>query len=238
MRSELIEMNDKIEKELNNCKGFNVNLRLVALTNSLLIYQANVNEMILWHKKINVTEAALTIWDPRNYELMEQVNLEMQRLFTNFLSSAFSLRDHLYTLRNEYYKGTTVESKMEECIAKYFSNNYLTAFIQGFRNFVIHCGYPRTSKKLNMSGDSISNDIYFDVVQLKKFNGWTANSKKFLESMETQVKLIDIVLDYNKIINEYYSKIFKFLKEYHCLELRELKLIKDKYNLSLHMIKI
>lgn len=227
---------ESIEKELNECKGYVVNKRLVSLTNSLLIYQANVNQLKLWYQKNNDPHAALTIWNPDNYTLMEQVNLEMQRLFSNFLSSAYSLRDHLYTMKNEYYIGTVIEERMTENIEKYFKANDITKFIQDFRNLVIHCGFPAISKRLSISNRA--NDILFDKVQLYKFNGWSAQSKKFLETISNQVKLIDIVTDYDRIINEYYSEIIGYLKEYHFYELKELKEIKNKYNLNLHMVRI
>ncbi len=233
-----MDINAAIEKELYDCKGYDINVRLVALTNSLLIYQGNVNQIISWYKKLNDPQAALIIWNPDNYELLEKTNLEMQRLFTNFLSSAFSLRDHLYVLKREYYIGTVVETKMDECIAKYFKDNNLTAFIQDFRNFVIHCGYPKTSKSLSFNSSAISNDIFFDAAQLNKFKNWTQGSKKFLDTMDTRVKLIDLVVDYDKIINNYYSAIFDILKDYNHAELEELKAIKDKYKLKLHMVRI
>lgn len=230
--------NDVIQRELNECEGYLINTRLVSFTNSLLIFQANVNEIKMWYKKINDPHAALTIWNPDNYDLMERVNLEMQRLFSNFLSSSFSLRDHLYTLRNVYYRDTEVEVKIQENINKYFVNNNLTSFIQDFRNYVVHCGYPKVSKGLNINQKNISNDLYFDKVELEKYKKWTLNSRRFLELIDTKVKLIDLVTDYDTIINKYYSAIFILLKEYHSRELKELKGIKDKYNLRLHMVGI
>lgn len=68
-----MDINAAIEKELYDCKGYDINVRLVALTNSLLIYQGNVNQIISWYKKLNDPQAALIIWNPDNYELLECV---------------------------------------------------------------------------------------------------------------------------------------------------------------------
>ena len=229
---------DDIEKELLECKGYEINIRLVALTNSLLIYQANVNALKIWYKKVNDPQAALIIWNPNNYSLMEKANLEMQRLFSNFLSSAFSLRDHLYALRNMYYEGTEIVDSIQNYIDAYFKGNGITSFIQDFRNFVVHRGYPRMNKKLNFDSSSISNDLTFNKKELLKYNRWNALSKKYIDEMGENKKLIDVVCEYNEIIEAYYNNILKMFKEYHYKELHELKEIKDKYQIPLHMVSI
>lgn len=230
--------NATIEMELNECEGYFINKRLLSFLDSFLIYCANVNEIKKWHEVTNDPHVALTMWNPENYLLMDHANVEMQRLFTNFLSSAFSLRDHLYTLRNEYYEGTNIDKRIQESISKHFENNCLTAFIQNFRNFVIHCGYPTTSKKISINDGQLSNDVYFDKAQLYKFKNWNVDARKYLDTIGERIKLMDIVTDYDKIINDYYSEIISILKEYHYSELKKLKAIKDKYNLKFRMIKI
>lgn len=209
---------ESIEKELNECSGYLINKRLVSLANSYLIYQANVNQLKQWYQKLNDPIVALTMWNPDNRGLMEQANLEMQRLFSNFLFSAYALRDHLYALRNEYYKGTVIEEKMKERIAKYFAANAITKFVQDFRDFVIHCGFPATSKEMSITNHS--NDILFHKSELLKYKNWTSQSKKFLETMGEQIKLIDIVADFDKIANQYYSEIFQVLKVFHLFSVK------------------
>lgn len=235
---EYIKRMDTMEKELFECTGYEINTRLIALTNSLLIYQANVNALKIWYKKLNNPQAALIIWNPDNYSLMEQTNLEMQRLFSNFLSSAFSLRDHLYALRNMYYEGTEIVDSIQNYIDAYFKGKGITSFVQDFRNFVVHRGYPKLNKELKIDKERIHNDLIFNKKELLKFKKWSATSKEYIENMGDDLKMIDVVNEYNGIIEAYYDDILKMFKKYHYKELCELKVIKEKYNIPLHMVRI
>lgn len=227
-----------IEEKLYSLPGYDINTRLSAFINSTLLYQANAREIQSWYAKLNEPTAALILWNPENHSLLKQTNLEMQRRFSNFLMSTFAARDHWYAIRDEYYKDTEILEKINILSEMTFSNNGLTAFMQDFRNYVVHKGYPKVSQQLSFGGNKVANDILFDREQLLKFKKWTSTSKRYIKNIQKSVRLIDIVNEYSNILDTYYNKVIELLIDYHRTDLKELKNYKEKYGLKFDMVRI
>ena len=102
------------------------------------------------------------LWDVRNRTLLDCANTEMQRLFSNFLMSIFATRDHLYAIRNAYYKDTVVIEELKKITLEKLAENGLASFMHDFRNYVVHRGYPEISQQLTFDEINTSNDIFFN----------------------------------------------------------------------------
>ena len=92
--------------DIRKLPGYEVNIRLTSFIDAILVCNANAVSFRKWHDKINTPALVVMLKEPANYSLRHETNLELQRQFSNFLMSAFAVRDHWYALRNEYYIGT------------------------------------------------------------------------------------------------------------------------------------
>jgi len=97
--------------DIRKLPGYEVNIRLTSFIDAILVCNANAVSFRKWHDKINTPALVVMLKEPANYSLRHETNLELQRQFSNFLMSAFAVRDHWYALRNEYYIGTAVNEK-------------------------------------------------------------------------------------------------------------------------------
>lgn len=183
---------DELETKLNSLSGYRVNIRLASFFKSILIYQANAREIQMWYKKLNEPETAFMLWDVRNRTLLDCANTEMQRLFSNFLMSIFATREHLYAIRNAYYKDTVVIEELKKVTLEKLAENGLASFMHDFRNYVVHRGYPEISQQLTFDEINTSNDIFFNKEELLKYDGWSTNSKRYINDINIRVKLIDL----------------------------------------------
>lgn len=233
-----ITNDDELEAKILSLPGYEINKRLTLFVNAILVFQGNGKEIEQWYKKINDPIAALTLWNPDNNTLLNMANIEMQRRFSNYLMSAFAVRDHWFAIRDEYYAGTKALVEINYLSAETFENNELSQFMQDLRNYVTHKGYPSVSKELSFGSGTIANDIYFDKSQLLKFKSWKSLSKKYLEKMGDRAKLIDLVTAYSELINNYYSELMKILLLFHKEDMDELKAYKSRYGFRLDIVTI
>ncbi|WP_026653770.1 hypothetical protein [Butyrivibrio proteoclasticus] len=139
-------------------------------------------------------------------------------------------------MKNEYYEGTDILNEIEELTNEVFDANELASFMQDLRNYVTHKGYPSVSKEMSFSEGIISNDIWFDSDQLRKFNSWKSLSLKYIMKIGNRVRLIDLVIEYSKMIDAYYKDLTKILVRYHDKELEELRVLKRQYGLRIDII--
>ena len=234
----MVQNENNIIRQLESLSGYEVNQRLSLFINSLLVFNANTRVLKNWYMKFNQPEAALYLWSDCGALDQNKASLEMQRNFSNFLMSAFALRDHWYSLYNEFYKETPVDEKVKALCTRNFSKNGFASFMQNFRNYVTHKGYPLVSRQLSISKGILSNDILFDKSELLKFDGWNADAKKYILSLDKSVKLICLVNDYSNLLNRHYSELIGILKDYHKSELLELKEFAQRNCINLRTIKL
>ena len=106
--------------DIRKLPGYEVNIRLTSFIDAILVCNANAVSFRKWHDKINTSALVVMLKEPANYSLRHETNLELQRQFSNFLMSAFAVRDHWYALRNEYYIGTAVNEKINAFTSETF----------------------------------------------------------------------------------------------------------------------
>ena len=175
--------------------------------------------------------------EPANYSLRHETNLELQRQFSNFLMSAFAVRDHWYALRNEYYIGTAVNEKINALTSETFGESELASFMHDFRNYITHKGYPLVSQTFSEKDHRLINDVRFEKEQLLEYKKWSTLSKQYINRIENSISLISCVSEYSEILRLYYYTLVKMLEEWHKEDLSLLKHYKDSYGLKIIIVQ-
>ena len=204
---------------------------------AILVCNANAVSFRKWHDKINTPALVVMLKEPANYSLRHETNLELQRQFSNFLMSAFAVRDHWYALRNEYYIGTAVNEKINAFTSETFGKNELASFMHDFRNYITHKGYPLVSQTFSEKDHRLINDVRFEKEQLLEYKKWSTLSKQYINRIENSISLISCVSEYSEILRLYYYTLVKMLEEWHKEDLSLLKHYKDSYGLKINIVQ-
>ena len=201
--------------DIRKLPGYEVNIRLTSFIDAILVM----------------------LKEPANYSLRHETNLELQRQFSNFLMSAFAVRDHWYALRNEYYIGTAVNEKINAFTSETFGKNELASFMHDFRNYITHKGYPLVSQTFSEKDHRLINDVRFEKEQLLEYKKWSTLSKQYINRIENSISLISCVSEYSEILRLYYYTLVKMLEEWHKEDLSLLKHYKDSYGLKINIVQ-
>ena len=223
--------------DIRKLPGYEVNIRLTSFIDAILVCNANAVSFRKWHDKINTPALVVMLKEPANYSLRHETNLGLQRQFSNFLMSAFAVRDHWYALRNEYYIGTAVNEKINAFTSETFGKNELASFMHDFRNYITHKGYPLVSQTFSEKDHRLINDVRFEKEQLLEYKKWSTLSKQYINRIENSISLISCVSEYSEILRLYYYTLVKMLEEWHKEDLSLLKHYKDSYGLKINIVQ-
>ena len=198
--------------DIRKLPGYEVNIRLTSFIDAILVCNANAVSFRKWHDKINTPALVVMLKEPANYSLRHETNLELQRQFSNFLMSAFAVRDHWYALRNEYYIGTAVNEKINAFTSETFGKNELASFMHDFRNYITHKGYPLVSQTFSEKDHRLINDVRFEKEQLLEYKKWSTLSKQYINRIENSISLISCVSEYSEILRLYYYTLVTVIR--------------------------
>lgn len=132
----------------------------------------------------------------------QNIKLEFNRLLMNYLSTGYALREHLKT----HIKRDLGRKAKEDFVSELtkLENNFEYSFVQDFRNFVQHCGFPighfNRSYKVGASEAGLTI-VHNKSELLQKYNGWDKSNLQEVEAEE--IELIEIFKEYQKIIDSH-----------------------------------
>ena len=129
------------DKEIVDSTEYRTHLRVNQFQISVRIFQVNYSELHKLLEFVNNPFVALGLWQQGAQGALSLSALEIQRLFSNFLASAFSLVGHARKFMSNY-KETPFENEYKQQIESCFIKNGLHNFIQGLRNQFMHDGIP------------------------------------------------------------------------------------------------
>lgn len=137
---------------------------------------------------------------------------EMNRHFMNYLSSGYSLREHLETLLKRDFGRKSEQVVLFRQLLEFLEKNYFEyAFFQDFRNYVQHCGFPVGGMHVvqDKKGSSLRL-THSKIALLKEYNSW---EKSMLSKRpEGEFDLIALVKIHHQIVIKEFSSII--LTEY------------------------
>jgi hypothetical protein len=156
-----------------------------------------------------------------------RVLTEMNRHFMNYLSSGYSLRQHLdKLLKRDFGRKSEQAAKFPHLLNLLETNNFAYAFFQDFRNYVQHCGFPIGGMKLvqEKNGSALSL-THSKAALLKEYHEWKKSALP--NRPEEEFDLIALVKIHHQIVIKEFRAVI--LAEYG----KSLDIIQN-YFLKLH----
>ena len=175
-----------IDEYLSRKKG---HLLLRERLSLLFVHNKNFDELQQFRKQSSYSHS-------RSYSIL----VEFNRLFMNYLSSAYSLREHLKTgITRDFGRKSEHFLNYNDILGKIEEQYPTYAFYQDFRNFVQHCGFPvgKANSKEDIYGTRLDL-TYSRRKLLEDYNRWDKSS---LDSWACDIiDLTEITQDHQEII--------------------------------------
>jgi hypothetical protein len=155
-------------------------------------------------------EVSARVWTDENQ--LNMLSLHIIRLLHNYLSAAYTLRDHTYKLRDIYGDtdfGAEYEVKKNEA----FADSPLAQFVQRFRNYTLHAGLPLASTSLEL--DNLQSFIHLNVKHLRSSGEFTGKARQYLESLGDNVRLDKIIEEHAQVVLDFYKWLHERQKDLH-----------------------
>lgn len=156
----------------------------------------DLSKLVLLHNELNSNDG---LWDLKNQKARWKLQRQIIRLISNYIGSIFSLveysRKHVIPLLK---KNSDTYSRHLYLLNQFNQNYPCHKFIQDLRNYAFH------NSPLNIFSEytiSIQNqgprkDIYLQQNELQQWQGWTKESKKFLNDQPPKIYLMKILKDH------------------------------------------
>lgn len=226
MRSKLYEKFQAIQSS----KGMGYVNRSYARSFTRNIFDGNSEELLKLLRKLKNPEIYLESLRSGALEPEHRVFRDVVRAFHNFLCGAMTLVDHTRVFVSEFYLGTEVNKQFKSRIDRDFKENVLARFVQDLRNYMVHRGLPPlhrhiTFKQIRDEAPgkvTITTGFQLSAEKLKEWNGWKADSKKFLASSHEVIDLLEVVETYLAMINRFHDEFDELLRSHHKADLEEL----------------
>jgi hypothetical protein len=240
MNAEDFERIELLKRQIESSQGWKIEMGIRDVERSRYIFMVNYNHLKKALEVFN-SDVGLKLWDIRNRDKMDLFQMEIIRMFHNYLASVKSLVDHTRNIVKEIHGNNEYSKEYHEKIEELFVNSKLSRFLQEFRNFILHNGIPIIGAQMtpNVSMDSkITSSIILDLSSLRSWSGWKAKSKEYLCEAKGDINMYEIIVAYESIITDFYNWFSRRQWELFQNELDQTQKIKDEYNKILLKYKL
>ena len=172
---------------------------------------------VFWANYMELKHALETLKKPEvsfklsaDYHQLEMIALDIVRLLHNYLSAAYTLKEHTYKLR-EIYKDTDFEKEYEIEKNKAFVDSPISEFVKRLRNYVLHAGLPLTSTAFQLG--NFQTLIRLNTRQLLESGEFTGKARQYLETLGDNVILDQVIEEHAGIVLKFYDWLFKRQQE-------------------------
>lgn len=222
----------KLELELKSSPGWEWEQRIVThLGSTFQIFQGNSKEIIQaikWYEKM---EESIVLLDVKNRASQQAFLQEVLRLYHNYLASVLSLKEHTRRIVQKYEKEGYAIPEYTDIVKKYFLTPE-TQFIQESRNYMHHYSCIFIGWRLSYDrGKGNELIITYNLEELKKWDGWSLMSKKYIAVQSESPALLPLIERYSGNVNEFYQWFIKKMQENHQDSIIEVNRIREKMRL-------
>lgn len=210
-------------KQINESEGNQFVLREKLKSISLNIFLNNSEQLLETLEYACDSEYGLQLVGSQNNAQSSYIHAEINRHVHNFVSSSMTLVEHTRNLMKKFYENTELFTQYQNKINSDFKSDGCSAFIQGLRNYILHCGLPQTSLGFsinNLDGKFISEStVFFNTKALLERENWTKNGKIFLQNSEDQLHIKNVVNEYRSKIVSFHEWLDGLLRDFHMHDL-------------------
>jgi hypothetical protein len=124
----------------------------------------------------------------------------VNRHFMNYLSSGYSLREHLTTLLKRDFGHKSKQATLFPQLLEFMEKNYFEyAFFQDFRNYVQHCGFPIGGMNVMQDKNGSTMSLtHTKSTLLKEFSGWKKSDLR--KRQEEEFDLLALIKTHHQIV--------------------------------------
>ncbi len=160
------------------------------------------------------------LWNVKNRPELDNFQIQVVRYLHNFVAAAKSLVDHSRRFYQDNYQSTGQFADYKTELKVKFAENPLAQFVNCLRQFCQHYEAPPIGCQFHYDVTSgASNRIFLEKGMLQQFSGWNLPAKEYLRTAPEQIDLYDIVINYERLVSEFYSWVQNRLKEIHASDL-------------------
>ncbi|MCX6681043.1 MAG: hypothetical protein NTX42_11875 [Methanothrix sp.] len=225
-----IETMEQLKKQIESSTGWKIEKGNRNLRVSHYIFMSNYNQLKNSLELFNRKEVSSNIWAIKNRDNLNQFQIEVIRLFHNYLASVKSLIDHTRIMVNEVYGNNDFSKEYILKIKDVFANSSLARFVQDLRNYILHKGIPVMLAQMKSKESEETNSILLDLSSLRSWDGWKAKSKEYLNNAKDHINLYEIIVAYESLVINFFDWFQRRQNELYSEEFEQTQKIKDEYN--------
>ncbi len=173
---------------------------LESLRLSLRVFLDATHDLLSSINLFKSESESLGFWDrPRRIDF-ERLEVRIQRGIFSATMAAMALVDHTRIFSNDF----SVEDYQEK-VNEGFSKNPLHRFIQGLRNYTTHVRITKSNWVTKSSKEGRSVFFLLSAADLKKWDGWDALSKSYIDSNPEGVNVEQLFQDYSNKVKSFHD---------------------------------
>ncbi|MBE9467495.1 MAG: hypothetical protein IMY72_04120 [Bacteroidetes bacterium] len=213
--------------------------RFKIFKNSILIYEANYNELLksfYRHEKLNLAEL---LDKPNGRKILYKHHDKISSHLFNYLASTFSLIRATSVYYNECFKPKDLIIEYDNKIKKEVNSQAVKKFIDDLRNYIQHKEIPdivtQTVFEANPSID-FKSYIKFQTEDLLKYKKWSKLSKEYIKDNAKSLIIPKAVNDFHLIFKSFTDWFIQQVED--CLQDDRNKVEKLRLKMNTEFVKL
>ncbi len=200
--------------------------RSLSLTNSLDVFRGNHAELKSFLNNVATPSVMAHMWAEAHRYRLDYAQREAARLLHNYIAAAFSLVDSTRRFVEKHYAGTRLMDEYEARVKQDFAEAPLHRFLQRLRNHTLHHRLPPTKamtkfKRRDDGGHDFENGFWLNVERMREWGDWTGKAREYLESLDKEAKLDDIIDAYEPVVVGFHRWLSDRIREEHAEAIEE-----------------
>lgn len=202
------------------------------------VFKTNYNDLMSFSLSSTTSDRIRLMQSKSDYGEIRFITREMARLSINYLASAKTRVDLNRNLINRRYRGTLFFDEYKSEVESRFSNNPLSNFIEGLRNYSLHYSLPLSSLHIGVGvskdeiiqGDLGAGIFVLHKSELLKWSNWD-KGREFLKESEGDIILEEVVGLYYQQVSDFHQWMISRILELYADEIDSVKNVIDRVNL-------
>ena len=196
------------------------------------IFVGNYQQLrqILLH--IHDPQKSFDLFNVDNRDRLRLAQIEVVRLFHNFTAAALTLVEHCRLMMRDDAVKVEHRGTYQDKVNATFANDPLSSFVQGLRNYILHCGIPFSGMTLKWTQESqqIDSRVVLDIGKMKDWDGWRGKGKEYVTNAPDSLVMLDLVEEYGSKVEEFQKWFAVWFVSIHKSELDALQMLQTKWN--------
>jgi hypothetical protein len=209
-----------ILKEVTTSMGWKAKGKRIALRTSYETFNLNSEDLLSTIELVEgkrIPEGGFGVHsfdiDGREW-FIHEIHIPVYRGLSNYLTSAFALRDRTYRT-NSFVEKSMGHSDIKARGTSVFLENPTRAFLQDLRNFFAHSGgvVPTYIKRFDLKDDGaphMEQKLCYQRDKALTKQKWTRLSKQYINSWDKEKRLEDIVREYSTTVRKHYEWLLEY----------------------------